>query len=54
MVDSYEARVEMAANELEEARVRRDREYPGSREWESANAKVKEWERVVDDIRREA
>ena len=54
MADSYETRIAAAEDSLIAARHERDKLYPGSREWESAQAKVEEWESTLRDLRRGA
>ena len=52
MADSYDDRIMSALREKASAETERDLLYPGSPEWEDANAKVREWERTVEDLRR--
>lgn len=52
--ESYPKRLAAAERELGLLRVQRDAFYPGSREWERANAKVREWERITEDLRTQA
>lgn len=54
MADSYDSRIEAAISARDQAVQARDRLYPGSREWESANGKVEEWDATLRELRRAA
>lgn len=52
--ESYERRIEAAESERARASERRDKHYPGSIEWETANAEVERWDRVLGDLREQS
>lgn len=54
MTDSFEQRIAAAQHEHDKAVTSRDKLYPGSVEWERANATVTQWQRTILDLREQA
>jgi hypothetical protein len=54
VTDSFEQRISMAQDERRAAVRARDVAYPGTPEWESANATVERWDATIRDLRDQA
>lgn len=54
VTDSFEDRIAMAQEERRAAVRARDVTYPGTSEWESANATVERWDATIRDLRDQA